>query len=362
MRTRTPVALYILNQKRANLRDLERRFGVAIAVEADDTLTGANYHAIERGEPAVGVKSEVEPPKSLADDFATIVEEPAPVEEDPEEIPEAPSQVGQEVSHVSDPAGGPSLDESDVGRRRRRRRRRRGGERSFGENLPQDAPQPTDDGLAVVAEIGGDLQAPSGEVNAFDRRGPRTEEDRDRRSRRSRGQRNRSSQRPDGDTMRETRAPSFDAPPSLALEEEFAASEADYSQAPPPPSDAASAREATAKPARTSAHEDGIEPAPVAAAQEHDVEEPAPVTGAAPTLALLRPRRPTPSLSQPRRPLRQRTNRRVRAAAAGGSGRARALSANSPIRVACESRVSAGAFRGAAVKALAPSLWRLFPS
>ena len=50
---------------------------------------------------------------------------------------------------MSDPAGGPSLDEGDVGRRRRRRRRRRGGERSFGENLPQDAPQPTDDGLAV---------------------------------------------------------------------------------------------------------------------------------------------------------------------------------------------------------------------
>ena len=58
VRTRTPVALYILNQKRINLRDLERRFGVAIVVEADDALTGANYHAIERGEPATGVKSE----------------------------------------------------------------------------------------------------------------------------------------------------------------------------------------------------------------------------------------------------------------------------------------------------------------
>jgi ribonuclease E len=327
MRTRTPVALYILNQKRANLRDLERRFGVAIAIEADDTLTGANYHAIERGEPAVGVKSEVERPKSLADDFATIVEEPAPVEEDPEEIPEAPSQVGQEVSHVSDPAGGPSLDESDVGRRRRRRRRRRGGERSFSENLPQDAPQPTDDGLAVVAEIGGDLQAPSGEVNAFDTRGPRTEEDRDRRSRRSRGQRNRPSQRPDGETMRETRAPSFDAPPSLALEEEFAASEADYSQAPPPPSDAASAREATAKPARTSAHEAGIEPAPVAAAQEHDVEEPAPVTGAAPILGSSAPAEantiaepappPAPAKDEPPRPRRSGWWQRARASVIG---------------------------------------------
>ena len=51
------MALYILNQKRVNLRDLERRFGVVIVVEADDALTGANYHAIERGEPATGVKS-----------------------------------------------------------------------------------------------------------------------------------------------------------------------------------------------------------------------------------------------------------------------------------------------------------------
>ena len=40
VRARTPVALYILNQKRAHLRDLERRFGVAVLVEADDSLTG----------------------------------------------------------------------------------------------------------------------------------------------------------------------------------------------------------------------------------------------------------------------------------------------------------------------------------
>ena len=65
VRTRTPVALYILNQKRLNLRDLERRFGVVIVVEADDTLTGANYHAIERGEPATGVKSEGEAVRSV---------------------------------------------------------------------------------------------------------------------------------------------------------------------------------------------------------------------------------------------------------------------------------------------------------
>jgi ribonuclease E len=284
VRTRAPVALYILNQKRANLRDLEHRFGVAIVVEADDTLTGANYHAIERGEPAAGVKIEVEPPKSLADDFAAIVEEPASVEEDSEEIPEVTSEGGEEMSGASERAGGPSGDESDAGRRRRRRRRRRGGERSFSENPPQDAPQPTDDGLAVVAEIGGDLRPSNGEASAFGRRGPRSEEDRDRRSRRSRGQRNRFAERSEGEITRETGAPGFDSPPSLALEEEFAASEADYSQASPHPRDAASAGEAAAEPAQTSADHARVEPVPVALAQEPKVEAPAP-TGAAPDTA-----------------------------------------------------------------------------
>ncbi len=205
VRTRTPVALYILNQKRANLRDLEGRFGVAVAVEADNSLTAANYHAIERGEPATGVKIESEPPRAPAEDLMTIVEEPAPLEEDEEEILEAPSQEGEEASG-SERGDALPAEDGEVGRRRRRRRRRRGGERPFGDNPPQDAPQPTDDGLAVVAEIGGDLQAPSGDADAFDRRGPRGEEERNRRSRRSRGGRNRFSPRVDDDSMSEANA------------------------------------------------------------------------------------------------------------------------------------------------------------
>jgi len=205
VRTRTPVALYILNQKRANLRDLERRFGVAVAVEADDSLTAANYHAIERGEPATGVKIESEPPRVPAEDLMTIVEEPAPLEEDEEEIFEAPSQEGEEVSQGSERGDALPSEEGEVGRRRRRRRRRRG-ERSFGENPPQDAPQPTDDGLAVVAEIGGDLEVPSGDADALDRRGSRGDEERNRRSRRSRGGRNRFSPRVGDDSMSEANA------------------------------------------------------------------------------------------------------------------------------------------------------------
>jgi ribonuclease E len=202
VRTRTPVALYILNQKRANLRDLEGRFGVVVAVEADDSLTAANYHAIERGEPATGVKIESEPPRAPAEDLMTIVEEPAPLEEDEEEILEAPGQEGEEASG-SERGDALPAEDGEVGRHRRRRRRRRGGERPFGDNPPQDAPQPTDDGLAVVAEIGGDLQAPTGDADAFDRRGPRGEEERHRRSRRSRGGRNRFSPRSEDDGMDE---------------------------------------------------------------------------------------------------------------------------------------------------------------
>ena len=264
VRARPPVAFYILNQKRVNLRDLECRFGVAIVVEADDTLTGANYHAIERGELATGVRQEGEPEKPLTDDIAPIAEERRPVEAEDEEILETSGGENEDVGRLSDRGSSPSLEDGEIGRRRRRRRRRRG-ERSFGDNLPQEAPQPTDDGLAVVAEIGGDLVAPSGEVDAFTRRGPRSGEERHRRSRGSRGERSRL-RRTDGERMPEAGVPGFDSPPSLALEEEFSASETDYSSA-PPPGDTVSNRETTmAAPARGTA------------AQEVDVEGRAPDT------------------------------------------------------------------------------------
>jgi ribonuclease E len=238
VRTRTPVALYILNQKRLNLRDLERRFGVVILVEADDTLTGANYHAIERGEPATGVKSEPETAASVADDLAPIAEESAPVEEN------------EELALPTELESTSAVEDSEIGRRRRRRRRRRG-ERPFGDNPPQDAAQPNDDGLAVVAEIGGDIVAQSAEGDAFARRGPRGGEERHRRSRGSRGERNRPRQT-DGEAMPETLAPGFDSPPSLALEREFAASEGDYSLS-SPPRDAISEEESMAEPAQIAA-------------------------------------------------------------------------------------------------------------
>jgi ribonuclease E len=191
VRTRSAVALYILNQKRANLRDLERRFGVAVAIDADDTLTGVSYHAIERGEIATGVKTVDEPPPVSQDDFASAADEP-PQEDDDEEVADVDETVEAEAPRRGAESEAPT-DEGEAARRRRRRRRRRGGERPFGERIAPDAPQPTDDGLAAVAELGGDLShavSPSGETSEW-REGRRDGDRSGRRSRRSRGPRQR---------------------------------------------------------------------------------------------------------------------------------------------------------------------------
>jgi len=209
VRTRAAVALYILNQKRANLRELERRFGIAITVEADDTLTGANYYGIERGEIATGVKGAAEPPPLEHDDFATSVDEPALFEEGVEEERE-PLAEEDETAEAGQRGGegAAPTEEGEVVRRRRRRRRRRAGERTFGESIAPDAPQPTDDGLAAVAEIGGDLESAVESIDLVDRRGSRSEGGRNgRRSRRSRGPRNQFPAHDEGVHERDASAP-----------------------------------------------------------------------------------------------------------------------------------------------------------
>jgi ribonuclease E len=310
VQTRTPVALYMLNQKRINLRDLERRFGVAIVVEADDALTGANYCAIERGEPATGVKSEGGSVKSVAE-IAPIIEETVSVGAGEDETFEARGDENEEVALLSDHGDGAPLEESEVGRRRRRRRRRRG-ERPFGDNPSREAPQPTDEGLAVVAEIGGDLVASSGDADASDRRGLGSGGERHRRSRGSRGGRNRF-RRPDGEAAVETSAPGFDSPPPMVLEQEFAGSEADYS-ATPTSGGPISHKETTTV------------LSPVSEAEEHEIEEQ--VTRAASAEPAAAPfataladsadeALPAPSVTEPPRPRRSGWWQRARASVIG---------------------------------------------
>ncbi|MFT4098856.1 MAG: ribonuclease E/G, partial [Rhodoblastus sp.] len=165
VKTRTNVALYILNQKRAHLREIERRFGVEIFVMADDTLTGSTYHALERGEPATGTPEPmfVDPALFEADEE---IDEADEADEDAEETAEAESDSdGEDGEDEGDgqtegrrAREGRDEDDEDGqrrGRRRRRRRRGRGGDREG--SISADAPQPSDEGLAVVAEANGDF-------------------------------------------------------------------------------------------------------------------------------------------------------------------------------------------------------------
>ncbi|RUU49465.1 ribonuclease E/G, partial [Mesorhizobium sp. M2C.T.Ca.TU.009.01.2.1] len=92
VRTPSATALYVLNHKRANLVELEARFGLTITIEADETL-GTQHYAIFRG--AVAEKPE---------GFVEVRSLPAYVE--PEE-PEDEIVVEEEEEEVSEQAEQP---------------------------------------------------------------------------------------------------------------------------------------------------------------------------------------------------------------------------------------------------------------
>jgi ribonuclease E len=155
VRARSEVALYVLNHKRANLRDIEQRFSVQIIVAADDTLTGTTYHAIERGELA-------SPPPVIARSESVRIDSvpPSPEYDEPvdEEGAEDDEAEGSDDNGVEGSEGGDAARDSEQSRRRRRRRRRGRGDREGGFQ-PSNAPQPPDAGLEYMAQIGGDLPA-----------------------------------------------------------------------------------------------------------------------------------------------------------------------------------------------------------
>jgi ribonuclease E len=115
--TGSEVALYILNQKRGYLRDIEHRYGVTLSISANDRVHGGSF-LLEKLSPAVA------PPAannvSMAVRQTDWVDEPEEVEEETAEAPVAAREAESE---------GEGEGEGGEGRRssRRRRRRRRGG-------------------------------------------------------------------------------------------------------------------------------------------------------------------------------------------------------------------------------------------
>jgi len=155
VRTKSDVALYLLNQKRAHLRELEQRFGVNILIQADAALTGQQYFAVDRGPPArppvVAPVSRVAP-DSVAVEIGEEEEEDADVEADAESEAEEESEETQgreQGEHEED-------GEQGRGRRRRRRRRGRGRGREGQEHAPLGEERPREEQHAEnQGEFGG---------------------------------------------------------------------------------------------------------------------------------------------------------------------------------------------------------------
>jgi ribonuclease E len=130
VRTRTDVALYVLNHKRGHLRDLENAFKISLAVVADATVTGQQSFIIDRGEQmhtleaakALLAAQAAAAPSQTDETYDN--EEPFDIEG---EIETEETEGLTEEATSAEEAGGEA--EADGHRRKRRRRRRgRGGE------------------------------------------------------------------------------------------------------------------------------------------------------------------------------------------------------------------------------------------
>ena len=162
VRIRGQIAMYVLNNKRAHLSDIEGRFGAAVVFQADESLTGTTYCALERGEPASGIIRPARQVVPIENPEAEIFEEPAGEDEAP------PTAMAE--------SQGEDGEESDgEGRRKRRRRRGRGRDRESS-GIAGDAPQPSDDALSTLADVGGGTAAPAIEGEAAQEDGEISEE------------------------------------------------------------------------------------------------------------------------------------------------------------------------------------------
>ncbi|WP_375414961.1 Rne/Rng family ribonuclease [uncultured Bradyrhizobium sp.] len=124
VRTRTDVALYVLNHKRGHLRDLENSFKVTLAVVADTTVSAQQSFVIDRGEQV----HTLEAAKALL--AAQVAAFPAQAEEatDDEEPFDVEAEVETEETEglIDDQPAGDNGETDVDGPKRKRRRRRRG--------------------------------------------------------------------------------------------------------------------------------------------------------------------------------------------------------------------------------------------
>ncbi|MCE4225322.1 Rne/Rng family ribonuclease [Methylobacterium sp. C25] len=223
LRTRTEACLYILNQKRAHLYELESRFAVTVTVAADDRLPATSPFQLDRGEIAVKSAAPVTGVRAVAISPTYEVEDDE-IEDEITEDAEADAETESKDGAESREAGGESSDEN--GRRRRRRRRRRGGrggaedDRARGDDegdesgeASEDAEEGSETEVAAGAEADETVSESDGESEGDGarrrRRGRRGGRGRERggRGRSDRDDENASEQREAGESVASTEEP-----------------------------------------------------------------------------------------------------------------------------------------------------------
>ena len=171
VRTGNDVALYILNNKRAHLRDLEERFRITITVSADPTIAAHQPFLIEKGE-------QVHTPdqaRTLLNEMANAEPLMAIEEEPPVEGEEFIEEAAEEVSvEAEGEASGSETEEPRDGKVRRRRRRRGGRGRNDRDGGEEAAPAASGGEQGEAQAHGSDEDADAGEGSEEgDEHGPR---------------------------------------------------------------------------------------------------------------------------------------------------------------------------------------------
>ena len=165
VKTRLATALYLLNNKRSSIDDLEERFGVTITIEADEGV-GQSHLAIERGDVAQ--------PRGRAERHVQVdsihPEHEADDQGSTDELDAAAPDLEEAESVAAESGSEDGTSSSDDEQPRKRRRGRRGGKRSSDRAETADGEAADMTQAAAPGEDGADDEQTAVEANARDSR------------------------------------------------------------------------------------------------------------------------------------------------------------------------------------------------
>ncbi|UVO52556.1 Rne/Rng family ribonuclease [Sphingomonas sp. SUN019] len=214
LRASVEAAVYVLNRKRADIAEIEDRYGVRVEILPDGEQEGARMSVEASG-----------PPPAYAPKFEALVEEEEEdfdeveiEEEDEAEEEEAQEARAPRAERAERPEG--DREEREGGRRRRRRRGRRGRARTEGEEQAERGEASEGDAEVETDGEQDEVEA-TGEVSADAEREGRRRSRRGRRGRRREGggEGAKAGEAPASDTAEAEAAPEFVGEAPVAVEE-----------------------------------------------------------------------------------------------------------------------------------------------